>query len=151
VEVVNRKLHHRYEVLDRVEAGVVLRGTEVKSFRAGQAQLSEAHVRVGKNGEVFLLNSHVDTYDKGNDANHEPTRPRKLLLHRREIVHLRVAVERQGMTLVPARMYLAHGLIKVSVALCRGKKMQDRRQDLRKAAEIREMARMVSARRKGKL
>ncbi|MDR2029855.1 MAG: SsrA-binding protein SmpB [Puniceicoccales bacterium] len=151
VEVVNRKLGHRYEVLDRLDAGLVLRGTEVKSFRNGLAQISEAHVHLDRAGEVFLIHAHIDAYSHGTDANHDPVRPRKLLLHRKEILQLRTAVERKGMALVPARMHMAHGLVKVTVAICRGKKLRDRRQDLRTAVERREMDRALALRSKGKI
>ena len=149
-EVVNRKLPFRYAVRERLEAGLVLQGTEVKSYRAGQAQIAEAHVRLDRSGEVFLINAHIAAYSHGTDANHDPTRPRKLLLHRKEIVRLRTAQEREGMALVPARLYLAHGLVKVTVAICKGKKLRDKRQDLRRATELREAERALNARQRGK-
>jgi SsrA-binding protein len=150
-EVFNRKLSFRYAVLEKLEAGIVLQGTEVKSFRAGQAQIAEAHVRLNRAGEVILINAHINAYSHGTDANHDPTRPRKLLLHRKEIVRLRAAQEREGMALIPARLYLDHGLVKVTVAICRGKKLQDKRQDLRRATELREAQRELSDRRRGKM
>jgi len=128
--VRNKKAFHDYHVLDKFEAGIVLQGTEVKSCRAHNIALSDAHVRP-RDGELFLVGAHIAQYDKGNRNNHEPTRLRKLLMHRREIRKVTQAIDQKGLTLVPLRFYLAHGKIKVEIGLCRGKQLHDKRQTMR--------------------
>ncbi len=139
-EVRNAKAHHNYFVGDRFEAGVALTGTEVKSVREGNAQIGDSFARIEK-GQVWLYNSHIGEYKYGNFQNHEPRRKRKLLLHRREIAKLHGAIEAGGKTLVPLRMYLKHGLVKVEVALCTGKKLHDKRETLKKKISLREAER----------
>jgi SsrA-binding protein len=141
MEVVNRRAAHDYSIGEKFSAGLVLKGTEVKSCRGGYAQISEAFVRIEKGKYPILYHAHIDEYSHGTDANHEPLRPRSLLLHRKEIHRLRMAVEREGMAIVPLRLYWAHGLVKIDIAICKGKHLYDKRQDLKKAAEIRESAR----------
>jgi SsrA-binding protein len=148
--VENRKAGHRYEILERFEAGIVLQGTEIKAIRVGRAQISEAFIRMDRTGRPQLHGAHIDEYSHGTDANHVPTRPRWLLLHRREIDRLRVATEREGMAIVPLRLYFKHGLVKVEIALCKGKLQRDRRQDLRKAVEMREAERAIANRIRGR-
>jgi SsrA-binding protein len=128
------------------EAGLALTGTEVKSLRAGQANLNDAFGIV-REGEVFLVNLHIAPYSHGDRDNHDPTRTRKLLLHRREIRRLIGSVERRGLTLVPTEVYFRRGRAKVRVALGRGKKAHDKRQDLKKRDADREIARVFRARR----
>jgi len=125
----NRKARHEFELLDRVEAGVVLTGTEVKSLRAGRATLAQAYADV-RDGEAWLQGAEIAVYDQGNRANHEPTRPRKLLLHRREIDRLYGQVREKGLTLVPTRLYFKDGRVKVELALARGKNTYDKRRTL---------------------
>jgi SsrA-binding protein len=138
----NKRARHDYHVLETWEAGLVLTGTEVKSLRNGKANLSDAYGVVNE-GEVYLINLHISPYDQGNYYNHEPTRTRKLLLHRKEIRRLIGAVEREGLTLVPLELYFKRGRAKVAIALAKGKKLHDKRADLRKKDDEREMARAV--------
>jgi SsrA-binding protein len=143
-EVVNRKVGYRYTLLQHFEAGIVLQGTEVKAFRAGSAQIGDAFVRINRNSIPVLLNAHIEEYSHGTDANHAPTKPRNLLLHRSEIDKLRSAQEKDGMSIVPTRMYLKHGLVKVDIALCKGKDTRDRRRELKQRAESREIDRALA-------
>ena len=136
-EVRNSKVHHNFFVTETYEAGVVLRGTEVKSIRMGKAQIAESFARVEK-GEVFLYNAHIDEYAFGNLNNHNPVRPRKLLLNRREINKIMGAIESGGKTLIPTRMYMKHGLVKVEVGVCAGKKQYDKRETLKRKIDMRE-------------
>ncbi len=136
----NRRARHEYSILDSWEAGIALTGTEVKSLRNGKANLSDSYGIV-HGGEVYLLNLHISPYEQGNQFNHEPTRTRKLLMHRREIRRLIGATERQGLTLVPLDLYFKKGKAKVTIALGKGKKLHDKRADERKKDDEREMAR----------
>src|SRR5688500_14154866 len=141
----NKRARHDYHILETWEAGVVLSGTEVKSLRAGKANLTDAYATV-RDGEVFLLNLHISPYEQGNQFNHEPTRTRKLLLHRKEIRRLIGAVERQGLTLIPLELYFKRGIAKVALALGKGKKLHDKRDTARERDAEREMARAVRTR-----
>jgi SsrA-binding protein len=136
----NRRARHEYQILDTWEAGLVLTGTEVKALRNGKATLSDAF-GVVKDGEVYLLNLHIAPYEQGHQFNHEPTRTRKLLLHKKEIGRLIGAVERQGLALVPLDMYFKRGRAKVVIGLARGKKLHDKRADERRRSDERDMAR----------
>jgi SsrA-binding protein len=122
----NRRAFHDFHILETVEAGLVLTGTEIKSIRDGKANIAEAYARM-ENGELWLIGSHVAPYTHGNRANHDPDRPRKLLVHRRELNRLRAAVEQRGLTLVPLRLHLKQGLAKIDVGVARGKKLYDKR------------------------
>ena len=141
----NKRARHDYQLLETWEAGVVLTGTEVKSLRNGKANLTDAY-GVVNNGEVFLLNLHISPYEQGNQFNHEPTRTRKLLLHKKEIRKMIGAVERQGLTLIPLELYFKKGIAKVALALGKGKKLHDKRADERKRDDEREMARVARSR-----
>lgn len=141
----NRRARHDYEILDTWEAGLVLTGTEVKSLRNGKANLGDAYGIV-KDGEIWLLNLHISPYEQGNQFNHDPTRTRKLLLHKREIRRMIGSVEREGLTLVPLELYFRRGVAKVTLGLARGKKSHDKRADLRRKDDEREMARVMKAR-----
>jgi SsrA-binding protein len=143
----NRRARFDYHLLDTLEAGVVLTGTEVKALREGRATIADAF-GVVRNGEIFLLNAHIAPYERGGYVNHEPTRTRKLLLHRREIRRLIGAVEREGQTLVPLELYFKHGVAKVALALAKGKKAHDKRQAARQRDAEREMERVVRSRRR---
>lgn len=146
-EIRNSKALRDYAVDERFEAGIQLRGTEVKSIRAGKAQINDAFARVEK-GEVWLHNAHIEQYAFGNINNHDAKRIRKLLLHRRHIDRIRVALETGGgRALVPLRMYFKEALVKVEVALCTGKKLHDRRDDLKKRVQLREVDQAMKARR----
>jgi SsrA-binding protein len=140
----NRKAFHEYHVIDSWEAGIVLLGPEVKSIRAGRANLQEAFARVD-NGEVWLHGMHVSPYDPASRWNVDPARPRKLLLHRGQIRRLIGAVHEKGLTLVPLELYLHKGYVKVTLALARGKKLYDKREDLKQRAQQREVERAVRA------
>ena len=124
--VDNRRARHDYHLSDKVEAGVVLLGTEVKSLRDGQATLQQAYAEV-RDGEAWLVGLHVPEYSEGNRANHDPDRPRKLLLHRKEIERLASSVAEKGFTVVPTRLYFKGGRVKVELALARGKELRDKR------------------------
>ena len=141
----NRRASHDYQLLETWEAGLVLTGTEVKSLRNGKANLSDAYGIV-RDGEVYLLNLHIPPYERGGYVNHEPTRTRKLLLHRREIRKMIGAVERQGLTLVPLELYFKDGRAKVAIALGKGKKLHDKREDERRRDDQRDMARAMNRR-----
>jgi SsrA-binding protein len=137
----NKRARHDYHILETWEAGLVLTGTEVKSLREGKASLVDAYGIV-RNGEVFLLNLHISPYVQGSYNNHEPTRTRKLLLHRRQIRRLIGAVEREGLTLIPLDLYFKHGVAKVTLALGKGKKLHDKRETAKARDAEREMARV---------
>ncbi len=137
----NKRARFDYHLLETFEAGIVLGGTEVKSLRDGKASIADAYGIV-KDGEVFLLNAHIQPYESRGYANHEPSRSRKLLLHRREIRRLIGAVERQGLTLIPLELYFKKGVAKVALALAKGKKLHDKRDTQRQRDAEREMARV---------
>lgn len=143
--VDNRRARHDYHLLERIEAGLVLTGTEVKSLRAKKVSIKEGFARVA-NDEVFLEGINITPYEQGNRYNHDPVRTRKLLLHKKEIQRLIGAVEQKGLTLVPLELYFRNGVAKVKLALGRGKKQHDRREDLRKRDAEREVARALSHR-----
>ena len=126
VLAANRQAAHNYFLLDRFEAGLVLAGTEVKAARDGKVQLKDSHGEVDKN-EAWLVNAHISPYSHGNRANHDPLRSRKLLLHRREIDKLLGKTREKGLTLIPTKVYLKNGRIKVELALARAKKLHDKR------------------------
>ena len=128
--VRNRNAFHEYHILDKYEAGAVLQGTEVKSIMGGRIQLKESYVSV-RDGEIWLFNAHVSPYSHGNRENHEPLRTRKLLLHKREIERLEKEIMQKGMTLVVTRIYLKNGRIKFEIGVAKGKKLYDKREDLK--------------------
>jgi SsrA-binding protein len=141
----NRRARHDYSIIDTYEAGIVLTGSEVKSLRDGKANISDAYGIV-RNGEIFIINLHISPYERASYNNHEPTRTRKLLLHKREIGRLIGAIERQGLTLVPLELYFKHGIAKVAMALGKGKKLHDKREDAKARDADREIARAVRTR-----
>jgi len=141
----NKRALHDYHVVETWEAGLMLTGTEIKSLRTGQANMSDSY-GVVRDGEVFLLNLHIPPYEQGNQFNHDPTRTRKLLLHKKEIKRMIGAVERQGLTLIPLELYFKRGKAKVALALGKGKKLHDKRADEKKRDDQREMARALRAR-----
>ena len=141
----NRRARFDYHIMETWEAGIVLTGTEVKALRAGKANISDAYAVVNS-GEVFLLNLNIPLYEQGNRYNHEPTRTRKLLLHRREIRRMIGAVERQGLTLVALELYFKRGIAKVALALGKGKQLHDKRATERERDDAREVARLVRTR-----
>ena len=141
----NRRARHDYSIIDTFEAGLVLTGSEVKSLRDGKANLSDAYGIV-RNGEIFIINLHISVYERASYNNHEPTRTRKLLLHKREIGRLIGAIERQGLTLIPLELYFKRGIAKVAIALGKGKKQHDKREDAKARDADREIARAVRTR-----
>jgi len=145
----NRKARHDYAILDTYEAGVVLTGTEVKSLRAGRASLADAFASI-KDGEVWLQGVHIPEYTQGTWTNHAPRRERKLLLHRDEINRLIGKTRESGLTLVPLQLYFRDGKVKIELALARGKRSYDKRQDLARRDAKREMSRALGRRAKGR-
>lgn len=143
----NRRALHDYDILDRIECGLVLVGTEVKSLRAGYGNLEDAYARVD-DGEVWLIGAEIPEYEYGNRLNHKPKRPRKLLLHKREIAKFAGKASEKGLTLVPLRMYFKEGRAKVELAVAKGKQAHDKRESLKKADARREIDRAMSARRR---
>jgi SsrA-binding protein len=141
----NKRAKHDYHILDTWEAGIVLTGSEVKSLRNGKANISDAYGIV-KDGEVHLLNLHISPYEQASHFNHEPTRTRKLLLHKREIKKMIGSVERQGLTLVPLELYFKRGKAKVAIGLGRGKKLYDKRADEKQRDDERDMQRALRTR-----
>ena len=141
----NRRARHEYELLERVEAGLVLQGTEVKALREGRATIQRAFADL-RGGEVWLVGANIAAYDKGGFANHDPERDRKLLLHRREIDRLRGRVQEQGLTLVPTRLYFKDGKAKVELALARGKQVRDKRRDISRREADRQIERALRSR-----
>ncbi len=142
----NRKARHDYLIEDTVEAGLALVGTEVKSCRDGKVNLADSYATV-RDGEAWLLQCHIGAYSHGNRANHDPMRPRKLLLHRREIEELAAQVSQGGKTLVPLRLYFKHGLAKAEIAVARGKRSYDKRAAIAKRDADRQMQRELGRRR----
>ncbi len=143
----NRKARHDYHIQEVMEAGLVLQGTEVKSIRARRVNLKDSFARV-ENNEVFLHGMHVSPYEQGNRFNHDPLRPRKLLLNRSEIRRLIGITREKGMALIPLRLYLRRGLVKVELAVARGKKLYDKRRDLAERTAAREIERTFRERQK---
>lgn len=146
--VVNRRAPYDYFIEDRLEAGLVLTGTEIKSLRAGRANLREAYARID-GGEAWLWNAHISPYDEGNRFNHEPTRRRKLLLHRRQINQLAGIAKRPGYTLVPLRIYIKNNRAKLEIGVARGKKEYDKRDAMAERDARREIERALADRRRG--
>jgi len=144
--VENRRARHDYHLLDRLEAGIVLTGTEVKSLRDGRASLQQAYADL-RDGEAWLVGAHISVYEQGNIANHDPDRDRKLLLHRKEAESLAGKVAQRGLTLVPTKMYFKNGRAKVELALAKGKEVRDKRRDIAKREADRQMERALKSRR----
>ena len=146
VVTTNRKAYHDYHMLESIEAGIALTGTEIKAIREGKVTLSESYVRPEK-GELWLLNAHIARYDPGSYMGHESTRPRKLLVHRKELGILASKVAEKGLTLVPTKLYLKDSRAKLEVSLARGKKLYDKRETMARREAEREMERAVKTRR----
>jgi SsrA-binding protein len=140
----NRKAHHEYFLEEQFEAGIVLQGTEIKSLRAGQVQLRDSYVLI-EEFELFLRNCHIAPYGHARE-NHDPVRPRKLLMHKREILKIRAKVREKGYTLIPVQIYLTKGRAKVEIALAKGKKLHDKREDIAKRDAERDMRREMGRR-----
>ena len=140
----NKKAFHNFQVLEKVEAGLVLTGTEVKSLRQGKVSIGESYARI-KEGELHLLNSHIPKYEPAHKANHEPGRPRKLLLHRRQLEKVEAKLMEKGLTLIPLSIYFnSRGIAKLELGLCRGKRLYDKRESIRKRETERDIARQMA-------
>ena len=141
----NKKAYHDYFIEEKFEAGMVLRGTEVKSLRNGKANLNDSFALI-KNGEAFLHNLHISPYDYGNRENHDPDRMRKLLLHKKEIIKLYAKIREQGYSFIPLRIYFKEGLVKVELGMAKGKKLYDKREDMKEKDHRRDMAQAMKQR-----
>ena len=141
----NRKAYHNYHIGESVEAGIVLSGSEIKSIRNGRVSLGDAYVRP-ESGELWLLNAHIARYEASSYLSHEPTRPRKLLLHRKEINNLTSQIKEKGLTLVPTRLYIKGRIAKVEVALAKGKKLYDKRESIARRETERDLGRIMKRR-----
>ena len=139
MEILNRQANHNYFVIDTYEAGIVLTGTEIKSIRMGKCNIKDSYA-ISKYSEIFLLNAHISAYDKGNIFNHEETRTRKLLLHKKEILKLMNNVNLDGYTLIPLKIYFVKGRAKVLLGVCKGKKNYDKKETLKERDIQREIA-----------
>jgi len=147
VITVNRKARHDYHIQESFEVGVVLKGSEIKSIRAGRVNLSDAYARP-ENGELWLYNSHIASYDAASYNTHEPKRPRKLLLHRKEIDDLAGKVTQKGLTLVPLKLYIKHGIAKIELGVAKGKKLYDKRETIARRDAEREVERAMKHKRR---
>ena len=144
---VNRKAYHDYHIQEMVEVGIVLKGSEIKSIREGKVNLRDAYARP-ENGELWLYNSHIASYDAASYNTHEPTRPRKLLLHREEFDSLAGKVTQRGLTLVPLKLYIKHGVAKIELGVAKGKKIYDKREAIARRETERELDRALKFRRR---
>jgi len=140
--VTNRKAYHNYHIGESIEAGIVLTGTEIKSIRSGRVSLGDAYVKPDA-GELWLLNAHIARYEAGSYMSHEPTRPRKLLLHRKEIDSLASKIQEKGLTLVPLKLYIKDSIAKLEIALAKGKKLYDKRETIARRETDREIGRAL--------
>jgi len=139
----NRKAQFEYFILETLEAGISLKGSEIKSIRAGQVSLQEAYVQV-ENSQAWLINSHIASYQAASYSDHDPKRPRRLLLHKKEIRLLHSEVRQKGVTIIPVKMYLKNGKAKLEIAIAKGKKLYDKRQDIARKDQERDLNRFMS-------
>lgn len=139
MEILNRKARFNYEIIDTIECGIVLKGTEIKSIRDGKANIKDSYGII-RNNEVYILNMHISPYENGGVFNHQETRTRKLLLHKKEILKLKNKLELEGFTLIPLKLYFVNGKAKIELGLCKGKKLYDKREDSKKRDVERELA-----------
>ena len=142
ISIVNRKAYHDYYIEESLEAGIVLKGSEIKSIREGKVSLQDAYAKP-ENGELWLFNSHIASYDAASYNTHQPTRPRKLLLHKEEINRLTKRVAQRGLTLVPLKLYIKHGIAKMEIGVGKGKKVYDKREVIVRRETEREMRRAL--------
>lgn len=140
----NRKARHDYTVVDTMEAGIILQGTEIKSIRNGRINLKDGFARI-RNGEAFLLNVHISPYEQGNIFNHDPLRTRKLLLHKKQLAKLITETKNTGITIIPLKVYIRNGYAKVLIGLAKGKKQYDKREDLKRKEVNREISRTLKS------
>lgn len=143
----NRKARHEYFVMETYECGIELKGTEVKSLRAGAVNLKDSYATFSRDMQIYIQGMHISPYEKGNIFNHDPLRQRRLLLHKREILKLWASVQRDGFTLVPLSLYFSRGRVKVELGLCRGKKLYDKRESAAARAAARDIDRATKSRR----
>lgn len=146
IEILNRKAKFDFELLDTFEAGIVLKGTEIKSIRLGKANLKDSYCII-KNNEIYILNMHISSYDYGNIFNHEETRTRKLLLHKKDILKLRDKIEQNGLTIIPLKLYFKNRMAKLQIALAKGKHNFDKREAIKKRDQERDLKKYI----KGKI
>ena len=139
MEILNRKARFNYEIIDTIECGIVLKGTEIKSIRDDKANIKDSYGII-RNNEVYILNMHISPYENGGVFNHQETRTRKLLLHKKEILKLKNKLELEGFTLIPLKLYFVNGKAKIELGLCKGKKLYDKREDSKKRDVERELA-----------
>lgn len=142
----NKRASHDYFILETYECGIVLKGTEIKSIRAGKVSIKDAYCTI-RNNALVMINMHISPYEKGNIFNHEETRDRRLLAHKREIKKLLGKITQEGLTLIPLEVYLARGLAKIKIAVCKGKKTYDKREDMKKQTITREIAKNIKPQR----
>ena len=142
MEIQNRKARYDYEIEDTYEAGIVLTGTEIKSIRQGKANIKDSYVIV-RNDELYLLNAHIALYDEGNSFNHEETRTRKLLMHKREILKLKNRLEIEGYTIIPLKIYFVRGRAKVEIGVCKGKKNYNKKEAIKERDIKREQEKLM--------
>lgn len=142
MEILNRKASFNYFIQEEIECGIVLTGTEIKSIREGKANIKDSYAII-RNNECFLLNMHISKYDEGNIFNHEENRTRKLLLHKKEILKLKTYLEQEGLTLIPIRLYFKDNKLKVSLGVCKGKKLFDKRESIKEKDQNREASKLM--------
>jgi SsrA-binding protein len=142
MEILNRKASFNYFIQEEIECGIVLTGTEIKSIREGKANIKDSYAII-RNNECFLLNMHISEYKEGNIFNHDPDRTRKLLLHKKEILKLKVSLEQEGLTLIPLKLFFKGNKLKVSLGICKGKKLYDKRESIKEKDQNREANKLM--------
>ncbi len=142
MEILNRKASFNYFIQEEIECGIVLTGTEIKAIREGKANIKDSYAII-RNNECFLLNMHISEYTEGNIFNHDPDRTRKLLLHKKEILKLKTSLEQEGLTLIPLKLYFKDNKLKVSLGICKGKKLYDKRESIKEKDQNREASKLM--------
>ena len=142
MEILNRKASFNYFIQEEIECGIVLTGTEIKAIREGKANIKDSYAII-RNNECYLLNMHISKYDEGNIFNHEENRTRKLLLHKKEILRLKTSLEQEGLTLIPLKLYFKDNKLKVSLGVCKGKKLYDKRETMKEKDQRREASKLM--------
>ena len=142
MEILNRKASFNYFIQEEIECGIALTGTEIKAIREGKANIKDSYAII-RNNECFLLNMHISKYEEGNIFNHEENRTRKLLLHKKEILKLKTSLEQEGLTLIPIRLYFKDNKLKVSLGICKGKKLYDKRETMKEKDQKREASKLM--------
>ena len=142
MEILNRKASFNYFIQEEIECGIVLTGTEIKAIREGKANIKDSYAII-RNNECFLLNMHISEYTEGNIFNHDPDRTRKLLLHKKEILKLKTSLEQEGLTLIPLKLYFKDNKLKVSLGICKGKKLYDKRESIKEKDQNREANKLM--------